>query len=77
MVSGSEKWPGFTPLRATALRRRSVAYYCTAAYTWTYLGDTKNMRRYRKDSWLRREDSNLRLCGPEIGTSGEGRLLIT
>jgi hypothetical protein len=33
MVSGSEKWPGFTPPRATALRRRSVAYYCTAAYT--------------------------------------------
>ena len=29
----SRKWPGFTPPRATALRRRSVAYYCTAAYT--------------------------------------------
>ena len=28
------KWPGFTPPRATALCRRSVAYYCTAAYTW-------------------------------------------
>ena len=26
------KWPGFTPPRATALCRRSVAYYCTAAY---------------------------------------------
>jgi len=33
MVPGSEKWPGFTPPRATALRRHSVAYYCTAAYT--------------------------------------------
>jgi hypothetical protein len=27
------KWPGFTPPRATALCRRSVAYYCTAAYS--------------------------------------------
>ena len=26
------KWPGFTPPRATALCRRSVAYYCTAAH---------------------------------------------
>src|ERR1700720_2699330 len=26
------KWPGFTPPRATALCRRSVAYYCSAAY---------------------------------------------
>ena len=26
------KWPGFTPPRATALC--SVAYYCTAAYSW-------------------------------------------
>ena len=29
------KWPGFTPPRATALCRRSVAYYCTAAYIST------------------------------------------
>src|SRR6202022_2430879 len=27
------KWPGFTPPRATASCRRSVAYYCSAAYT--------------------------------------------
>ena len=27
------KWPGFTPPRATALCRRSVACYCSAAYT--------------------------------------------
>ena len=26
------KWPGFTPPRATALCRRSVAYYCSAAH---------------------------------------------
>jgi hypothetical protein len=26
--------PGFTPPRATALCRRSVAYYCSAAYTF-------------------------------------------
>ncbi len=28
---GPRKWPGFTPPRATALCRRSVAYYCSAA----------------------------------------------
>jgi hypothetical protein len=27
------KWPGLTPPRATASCRRSVAYYCSAAYT--------------------------------------------
>ena len=27
------KWPGFAPPRATALCRRSVAYYCSAAYS--------------------------------------------
>jgi hypothetical protein len=26
------RWPGFTSPRATALCRRSVAYYCSAAY---------------------------------------------
>src|ERR1700720_4311917 len=31
------KWPGFTPPRATALCRRSVAYYCSAAYTFAKL----------------------------------------
>ena len=30
----AQKWPGFTPPRATASCRRSVAYYCSAAYTY-------------------------------------------
>jgi hypothetical protein len=28
----AQKWPGFTPPRATASCRRSMAYYCSAAY---------------------------------------------
>jgi hypothetical protein len=39
--------------------------------------ETENSRSCQGGLWLGRQDSNLHLCGPEIGTSGEGRSLIT
>jgi hypothetical protein len=37
-----QKWPGFTPPRATASCRRSMAYNCSAAYTLRSLGKTSS-----------------------------------
>src|ERR1700732_2704211 len=38
------KWPGFTPPRATASCRRSMAYYCSAA--WAYARSADCARRF-------------------------------
>jgi hypothetical protein len=50
------KWPGFTPPRATALCRRSLAYYCSAAYS-------------SKLSWLIREARASPLAHAPIGSA--------
>jgi hypothetical protein len=47
-----QKWPGFTPPRATALCRCSVAYYCSAAYKYALVSVrrpdmTMPVRRYQ------------------------------
>src|ERR1700730_12940790 len=47
------KWPGFTPPRATALCRRSVAYYCSAAYILDIV-ERVTLAVNRIDIWLNR-----------------------
>ena len=43
----AQKWPGFTPPRATASCRRSMAYYCSAAYRVRYRISQKRSRSRR------------------------------
>jgi hypothetical protein len=59
--------PGHAARGYRGLRRR-------AGSQWLRWGRRAS---YQGGAWPGREDSNLRLCGPEMGTSGEGRLLIT
>jgi hypothetical protein len=42
------KWPGFTPPRATASCRRSMAYYCSAAYSHRDLKQSHTAQTKRK-----------------------------